>query len=298
MTALLVPLDGAQGFAQRLLSHLPADLAEMSYRRFPDGETYVRYLTSPHARDVILVAALDRPDAKTNQLLFAAAGARDLGARRIGLIVPYLPYMRQDARFADGEVITSTVFAALLSTHVDWLVTVDPHLHRWTALSQIYTIPTKVVNAAGTLADWIAANVEVPLLIGPDEESQQWVARAAARISSPHMVLTKQRHGDRSVSISTPDLAAWRDRQPVILDDTISSAHTMIETVRHIKAQGMPAPVCCAIHGVYDDASLNALRQAGAARVVTSNTIDCETAEIDISGLIAAALPDLLKPTD
>jgi ribose-phosphate pyrophosphokinase len=81
-------------------------------------------------------------------LLFAADTARDLGARRIGLVAPYLAYMRQDIRFHAGEAVTSRTFAAILSRHLDWLVTVDPHLHRYHELSEIYRIPTQVVHAA------------------------------------------------------------------------------------------------------------------------------------------------------
>lgn len=290
MTALLVPLKGGDAFARLLEGNKAGARAEMSYRQFPDGESYVRFLTSPKGRDVILVAALDRPNPKTNQLLFTAAGARELGASSVGLVAPYLPYMRQDTRFNEGEVITSQVFARLISAHVDWLVTVDPHLHRWKTLDQIYTIPTTVVHAANRLADWVAENVDAPLLIGPDEESEQWVAKAAQRIASPHLVLSKQRHGDREVSIDAPDMQAWKNRQPVIVDDTISSAHTMIETVCLLLSRGMRPPICCAVHGLYDAASLEALKQAGAARVVTANTVACETAEVDVSSLIAQAL--------
>src|SRR3546814_1718571 len=76
------------------------------------------------------LSSLDHPYAKVLPLLFAADTARDLGARRIVLVAPYLAYMRQDIRFHAGEAVTSRTFAAILSRHLDWLVTVDPHLHR------------------------------------------------------------------------------------------------------------------------------------------------------------------------
>jgi ribose-phosphate pyrophosphokinase len=54
-------------------------------------------------------------------------------------------------------------------------VTVDPHLHRYPALSDLYTVPAQTLRAAPLLADWIAAEVGEPFIIGPDEESEQWV---------------------------------------------------------------------------------------------------------------------------
>ena len=60
----------------------------------------------------------------------------------------------------------------------------DPHLHRYRSLSAIYSIPAQALHASELIADWIASEVERPLLIGPDSESRQWVAAAADRIGA------------------------------------------------------------------------------------------------------------------
>ena len=165
-------------------------------------------------------------------LLFAAATARELGASRVGLVAPYLAYMRQDRRFKPGEAVTSRQVARLLSDAFDWLVTVDPHLHRYSSLADIYSIPTHVVHAAPLIAEWIKANVTNPLIIGPDSESEQWVAAVASDVGAPYSVLEKVRHGDRDVEIRLKDLEQWKGRTPVLVDDIISTGRTMIEAVR------------------------------------------------------------------
>lgn len=290
MTLLLVPMPGATALTQSLAAGLSAEVADMTFRQFPDGESYVRFLTPLAGRDVIIIASLDRPDAKLSQLLFTADGARDLGAAGVGLIAPYLPYMRQDKRFKPGEVITSVTFAKQISTVFDWLITIDPHLHRRASLDEIYSIPTTVLHAGSALAEWIKSNISTPFLIGPDSESKQWVSKVAGHIGCSYLVLSKTRHGDRNVSIEVPDLSAWTSATPVIVDDTISSAHTMIEAVKNIRAQSLAAPTCCAVHGLYDDRSLAELKQAGPAQIVTTNTVSCETAQIDVSRLLIHAL--------
>ncbi|MFZ5932450.1 MAG: hypothetical protein ACOY15_14725 [Pseudomonadota bacterium] len=77
---------------------------------------------------------------------------RSWGARSVGLICPYLAYMRQDTRFKPGEGITSTYFANALGRHFDWLVTVDPHLHRHKSLPEIYTMPAAAAHAGPTIS--------------------------------------------------------------------------------------------------------------------------------------------------
>tara|TARA_R110002072_G_scaffold301987_1_gene483224 strand:+ start:953 stop:1861 length:909 start_codon:yes stop_codon:yes gene_type:complete len=297
MKPLLVPLQDTAQISGPLARALDAETADIDLRRFPDGETYLRFDTLPEGRDVILLAGLADPDAKTPALLFAAQTARSLGAASVGLIAPYLPYMRQDKVFQPGEAVTSVHFAKWLSSCVDWVVTIDPHLHRWKALSDIYSIPSVAAHAAPAMAAWIRNHVDHPLLIGPDAESEQWVSDIAARAGVDHIVLTKTRHGDRDVNIALPDLERWRHHTPVIVDDTISTASTMIAVTRQIVDQGLRPPICCAVHGIFADGAHQALLEAGAARIVTSNTISHPSNGIDVSGILADATTGLLKQT-
>lgn len=117
--------------------------------------------------------------------------------------------MRQDRRFQPGEAVTSSAFARIISREVDWLVTVDPHLHRRSALSEIYSVPSTALHAAPLLASWIRENVERPLLVGPDSESAQWVAAVAETVGCPLVVLEKIRRGDRDVEVSVPQVERW-----------------------------------------------------------------------------------------
>ncbi|WP_137390392.1 ribose-phosphate pyrophosphokinase [Rhodoligotrophos defluvii] len=284
---VLIPLAADDRLAKGLAETLGADLGRVEIRSFPDGETYLRYETPVAHRSVCLLRTLDRPDSKILPVLFAAAAARDAGAERVGLIAPYLAYMRQDRRFRPGEAVTATDFAKILSAQIDWLVTVDPHLHRHADLSELYSVPAIAVHAAPLMSTWIGREVERPLLIGPDSESAQWVGVAAREADLPHVVLRKIRHGDRTVEISVPEIERWQGRTPVLIDDIVSTARTMIETVRHLQRTGMPAPVCIAVHGIFAGDAYRELLAAGAARVVTCNTVPHETNAIDVTGLLA-----------
>lgn len=303
MTMLLLALPNNEGMCRSLELALndgtpaggEASTAQgmVMLRRFPDGETYVRVETPVRDRDVALVCTLDRPDDKVLPLLFLAATARDLGARSVGLIAPYLAYMRQDRRFADGEGVTSAYFASLVSKSVDWIVTVDPHLHRRASLGEIYSIPSEVVHAAPRVAAWIRSHVRQPLLVGPDGESSQWVAAVAEAAGAPSIVLEKVRRGDREVSVTVPHVERWHDHTPVLVDDIVSTAKTMIETVRHLQRAGLAPPICIGVHGVFAPGAYKELRGAGAASVVTSNTIPHISNEIDLSADLAVAVRNL-----
>ena len=286
----MVIYPGNESLGRRIAETLGADVASLTMRQFPDEESYVRLSASCAGRDVIVVATLDRPNSKVLPLLFLVDLAHELRASRVILVAPYLAYMRQDTRFKSGEAVTSRSFAKLLSGGIDALVTVDPHLHRYEALAELYSVPAHVIHAAPLVAEWIQAEVERPLLVGPDSESGQWVADVARRASAPYVVLEKTRRGDRDVDVSVPDVERWRDHRPVLVDDIISTARTMIETVRRLKCADLPAPICVGVHAVFAGDAYRDLRAAGAERVVTTNTIAHESNQIDVSGAVADAV--------
>lgn len=294
MRPLLLPLPGNEALAADLASRLGAESGILTVHRFPDGESHVRLESPVAGRPVVLVCTLDRPDDRLLPLVFAAATARELGATAVGLVCPYLGYMRQDARFQSGEAVTSAIFARLLDPWIDWLITVDPHLHRRRSLAEIYAVPATVLHAAPVIADWIRAAVPAPLLVGPDEESGQWVSAVAAAAEAPCLVLEKTRPGDRSVEVSVPAVERWRDRTPVLVDDIVSTARTMIETVGHLRRAGLAAPVCVGVHAVFAGEAWHDLLVAGAGRIVTCNTIAHPSNAIDLAPLLADAVRERL----
>ncbi|MBK8284463.1 MAG: thymidine phosphorylase, partial [Ahniella sp.] len=251
MNRVLLPFPAQVPFAYELVPLLSARVGSLDWHRFPDGESLITLDEHLLGADVAIVASLNRPDELALPLQFVAATAREFGARSVGLVAPYLAYMRQDKRFKPGQVLSAPLFAAYVDTHFDWLVTADPHLHRVHALGEIYRKPTECVATAPALAEWIRVNVADGVVIGPDSESDQWVRDVATRAGLPFQVLEKTRRGDRDVEVSLPDLDSIKGRRPIIVDDIVSSGRTAIETIRHLQRLGLPGAVCVAIHAVF-----------------------------------------------
>lgn len=289
---LILPLPGNEAFASSLAQAGGWELGQIKTRRFPDGETYLRVLSDVRGRDVDLVCTLAQLDPLALPLLFAADALRDLGAARITLVAPYLAYMRQDKRFHEGEAVTSLTFARLLSRAFDRLVTVDPHLHRHPTLDALYDIPADALHAAPLLAQWIDAQVPKPLVIGPDEESGQWVSDIAGRIGAPWATFRKERHGDRSVELTPPDLSAWKGRQPVLVDDIASSGRTLVKAAALLPSLGFPPPVCVVVHAIFAEDAYQDLA-AVTARVVSTDAVAHRTNAIGLAPLVAAHLRSL-----
>ena len=256
---------------------------------FPDGETYIRIDSDVQQQTVILVASLDHPDNKVLPLLFMAQSLKELGAKKICLVSPYLPYMRQDKRFKSGEALTANIFAKFLSSAVDCLITIDPHLHRIKNLADIYSIPAYTLHATQPIAEWVMKNIQSPIIIGPDEESSQWVADVANIIHAPYAIIKKIRYGDRKISITLPDLDAT-DKTPVLIDDIISTATSMIAVTEQLIARQFQKPICIGVHALFNLEAEKKLLQAGAQCIISCNTIPHSSNGIDITDVVIARL--------
>jgi ribose-phosphate pyrophosphokinase len=290
MSLRVLAFPEAEGAGARLAGHLGAARCAIESRRFPDGETYLRVVDDVAACDIAVVAELRDPDPQLPGLLFLADALRELGAASVGLVAPYLPYMRQDMRFRPGEAVSSRSFARLLSGAFAWLVTVDPHLHRVASLDALYAIPCAAVSSAPAISAWVRAHVARPYLVGPDDESAQWVSQVAARAGCAWTVLHKKRRGDREIELVLPDLAALRDKTPVLVDDIVSSGATLAVAARRLRDAGCEAPVCVGVHAVFAAEAAARLQASGAARVVTCNTLRHPSNAIDVTTAMADAV--------
>ncbi len=288
---VLIAMPGCEAATMRLATPLSAELGHAAVSHFPDGESYVRLYTPVHGAEVAIVCTLDHPDEKLLPLLWLAIAARQGGAHRVGLIAPYLAYMRQDVIFKAGEIRAAEHFAALLNPVFDWLVTVDPHLHRISHLSSVYRMPTVAVEAAPAIAAWIQTHVKAPFLLGPDDESRQWVEHVAGLCQAPWAALTKMRHSAWHVEIADlPNIPPGC--APVLVDDIISTGRTMLAAASLLQRAGKPQPVCVGVHAVFAADAYSQLC-AVSAEIVTCDTIPHPSNEIALTGPLVDAVSSM-----
>ena len=289
---LLLYFEEEKEQAEQISSAAGMALASISRHRFPDGELKLRLPdTLPHR--VTLLRSLHHPNEKLIELLLVARTARVLGAKHLTLVAPYLAYMRQDIAFQPGEAVSQRIVGRFLADLFDALITVDPHLHRVATLQEAVPVPQAIVlSGAPLLSDLIALHRKQPLLVGPDEESTQWISQAAQRHGFDFTVCRKTRHGDRSVDITLPQ-ADFAGRAVVLLDDIASSGHTLANVTRLLMSAGAATVDVAVTHALFADDAIKLIKEAGVSNIWSTDCIPHPSNAVSMAPLIATALTSL-----
>ena len=286
---LLIGFPGYREPAQRLATAAGVPYADALIHHFPDGETRLR-LPEPLPGHVVLCLTLDHPNSRLVELVLAAATARDLGAKHITLVAPYLCYMRQDKAFHPGEAVSQRIVGTLLSQWIDALITVDSHLHRVHQLKDAVPVnPAINLTAAPVMAAFLMQQMDNPFLVGPDEESEQWVASIARDRDFEYCVAHKERFGDQQVHVSLPK-ADYRNRHIVLIDDIASSGRTLEEAALGL-LRFEPASISVLVtHALFVGDAQERLRRAGVSHIWSTDAIPHSSNALHLDHLLAEAL--------
>ncbi|SHE20872.1 ribose-phosphate diphosphokinase [methanotrophic endosymbiont of Bathymodiolus puteoserpentis (Logatchev)] len=279
--------------AERLAARLAIPTENVHIHHFPDGESLVR-LPPSLPEHVLICRSLNQPNDKLIELLFCARTARQLGAKRLTLIAPYLSYMRQDIANQPGEAVSQRIMGQMLAELFDDVITVDPHLHRINSLDQAIPIKNAIsLTAANEVAKFLQKKLDYALLLGPDSESEQWVSAIANKIGFDFAVATKIRRGDKQVEVSLPDFD-FSNQPVVIIDDMASTGRTLSKATELLLEAGAQKIDAVITHPLFcGDAEAHIL-QAGVKNIWSTDSISHSTACIYLDNLLAGAVWDIL----
>ncbi|MBT5049074.1 MAG: ribose-phosphate diphosphokinase [Rhodospirillaceae bacterium] len=282
------------GFAEcagRLAALLGIPCKGVDIHSFPDGESLVTVRNSAHT--AILYCSLDYPNTKLVELTLAAAALRDQGVERLILMAPYLCYMRQDTAFHAGEAVSQRVIGNWLAGLFDRIITVDPHLHRTPDIKDVFPgAEADALSATSALAGLIRDDncSEDFVLVGPDGESRQWVQQIAALLSVPMLIGDKVRDGDRRVRIDIPHREQVSGRIAYVVDDVVSSGVTLATSAELLIESGASRVEVIVVHALCGPDDLTRMKNAGIARLRSTDSVLHPTNAVSLAPLLAGAL--------
>lgn len=275
--------------AQRLALALNVPLQKIYLHQFPDGESLLRLPTSL-PEHVLICRSLNQPNDKLIELLLCAKTARQQGVKRLTLVAPYLCYMRQDIANQPGEAVSQQIVGQMLAELFDDVITVDPHLHRISRLEQAIPIKNAIsLSATDEITLFLQQQFKHAVLLGPDSESEQWVAAIAGKIGFEYSVAEKIRQGDTQVTMTLAKFD-FLNKTVVIIDDMASTGRTLAKATSLLLAAGAQQVYAVITHPLFCADAEKHILQSGVQQLWSTDSISHPSACIQLDKLLARAV--------
>ncbi len=283
MKPLIIGGTSAQVLAHKVARELKLESTKTEFKKFPDGEKYVRILADVEGKEVVFIQSMYKtPDEYLFEYFLVVDTLKDLGAKKVAGVIPYFSYSRQDDRFKPGEAISFKTVAKLIeNVGTDEIITIDLHLHRVEVLSRVFKIPSKNITVMPFLARYVKENLNLEdlIVIGPDEEAEKWAKTVAEELKTDFDILEKERISPTEVVIQ-PKKLNIRGLNVLIIDDIISTGGTIIKTIEVLKKEGAQRIIVVCAHPLLINNALPKIYDAGAEMVIGTDTIPSQVSVV------------------
>jgi len=287
---IVIPGPASLELGRKIGTVLKIKAVPVEFKRFPDGESYIRFEGNVENEDVIIVQTTSPPQNENLvQLFLMADNAKDMGAKSITAIVPYFAYARQDSRFRPGETLSIKTIVTLLKTcGVSRIITVNSHNP---ALLKALPVSVEDLSAFGLLAEYFKKKgFEGAFSLSVGKKGMSTAEEANKVLKGGCDYISTQR--DRvtgNVTIEKKTLPV-KNRDAIIFDDIISSGGTMIKAVSWVKEQGAKRVYAACVHPLLIGDTRDKILKAGADGVVGTDSVPSPVSEVSVAPLIAEAL--------
>jgi len=262
----------------------------VEFKRFPDGESYIRFEGNVENEDVVIVQTTSPPQNENLvQLFLMADNAQDMGAKSLTAVVPYFAYARQDSVFRPGEALSVKTMVTLLKTcGVSRIITVNSHNP---AILRTMPIPIEDLSAISLLAQHFKTRGfkdAFSLSLGKKGTGTAGEANRVLKGGCDYIPTQRDRiTGNVTVEKKTLPV---KNRDVIIFDDIISSGGTMIKAVKWVKEQEAKRVYVACVHPLLIGETRDKILKAGADGVVGTDSVPSPVSEVSVAPLIAEAL--------
>ena len=278
----LAATAGMKDFTQRVYGRIKAtgderfSYTDINSAVFANGEIKPVVQETVRKKEVYLFHAFPDPNVSYMELFLAIDALSRASASSIHLILPYMPYQRQDRKDEPRAPISAGVIAQFIQTFpsVVRITTMDMHSPQ---MESAYRIPIDNLTAGTTVFKEYfkqqGINANDSLFASPDASGLDRAYKAAAVID-PDISLgftAKRRTGPNKVKVLKYSGDDPNGKNVVLLDDILDTCNTMLKSREKIMEEGARSVIGVGTHGLFNDGAEEKMRKAGFKAIVTES---------------------------
>jgi len=254
--------------AERIAKELRQPLGKLLFKRFSDGELWVKYDENIRGVDVFIVQPTNPPAENLLELLIMIDAARRASARRITAVIPYFGYARQDRKDQPRVPISAKLVANLLvAAGADRVLTVDLHAAQ---IQGFFDIPLDHLTATKIFAEYFQKKgLKDLILVAPDLGRFKSLAD---RLKASMVLVVKRRAAEGKVAIQGV-LGEVKGKNLLIVDDIVSSGDTVLKAIAALKQRGAKDIYVACTHALLCGQATKKLQEAPLVKMAVTDTI-------------------------
>jgi ribose-phosphate pyrophosphokinase len=266
--------NASRQLAADICENLKVPLGDAEVSRFEDGEVSVRFNENIRGSDVFIVQATNAPADHLMELLVMLDAAKRASARRVTAVLPYFGYARQDRKDQPRAPITAKLVANVITVAgADRALTMDLHSAQ---IQGFFDIPLDHLYAAPVLIEHFSKlNIPNLVVVAPDIGSVKMARAYAKRLGAELALVDKRRPKADSVEVMSI-IGDVEGKNAVMFDDVVTTARTLCQAAKAIRARGALEVYAGVTHGVFCPGSLERIAESDIKEVVVTDTIQHE----------------------
>ena len=287
---IIVPGPASQSLGKKIAEALNARVVPVNLKAFPDGEYCLRFDGDLTGEEVVIVQTTGPPqDTNILQLLLMLDTAKELGAKKVTAVVPYLAFARQDKRFLAGEAVSAETLVKLIEAcGTSRFVTVNIHAEN---ILKKFRVPTKNLSAITLLAEHFKSRgLDGAFSLSPDKGAIGLAEEADRVLGGGCGWLRKER--DRytgEIQVEEKSLNV-KGKDVIVLDDIISTGGTIARAIKMLKTQGARKVYAACVHPLLIGEAKTKIIENGAEEIVGTDSIPSSVRTVSLAPVIAEAL--------
>ena len=259
--------------AASLAKELQVPLGTLTTKSFSCGERYVRFGESVRGKEVYLLQTAGKnPNEDLMELLFLCQAAKLSFAKSVHVLLPHMPYSRQDRVSEPRESISAKLTARLLEiAGADHVIVLELHSDQ---IQGFFSIPADSLSSRKIFTEYFASKkLTSPVVVAPDVGGTKRAKKFADMLGADLAVLHKNRPEHQKVDV-LHIVGDVQGKTCILYDDIIDTAGTL-EAAKDalMKAGASDTIYAAATHAVFSGPAIERLSKAGFTEVVVTDSI-------------------------
>lgn len=250
--------------AHHFAKTIQAQAGNCIIKSFSDGELFIKITDDVKNKPVWIIASTQSPAENLIELVLLMDALQRAEAI-LNVIITYFSYARQVIA-KPGEALSAEVISNMFNNfNISQLFIVHPHslkLEKFLSFKPIIDIDFFSTHAQNY--DAIAA---------PDAGAISLAQQIATQCNKELITITKTRSAQEEVKIISIE-GDVTNKKVLLIDDIISTGHTIISAAQELKKQGACEVSAAATHGIFSPGSHERIEKSILKNVYVTNTID------------------------